>query len=185
MTHQIGQFGELQRYTQIGFVASVQSHDIVVAHHRKRIGQIDSETFTEYDAHHLFHDVANLLFLDKGKLDIDLRKLGLTIGSQVFIAETLDDLVVTIKPGNHEHLLEQLWRLRQRVKMPVVQSRRHQELTRTFRSRLVEKRRFNVDETVVVEKTPHRHGNLITQTHVALHLRASKVEHAVLEPHTL
>ena len=50
-------------------------------------------------------------------LDVDLRELGLPIGAQVLVAEALHDLEVAIDAADHQDLLEDLRRLRQRVEL--------------------------------------------------------------------
>ena len=40
--------------------------------------------------------------------DINLGKLRLPVGTQVFVAETLGDLVIAIHTGHHQQLLEKL-----------------------------------------------------------------------------
>ena len=50
--------------------------------------------------------------------DVDLGELGLTIGAQVLVAETTGDLIVAIGAGDHQDLLENLRRLRQRENSP-------------------------------------------------------------------
>ncbi len=79
-----------------------------VGHHRKRIGQLDREHLVEHGADQLLHQRANLDLAEKRGFDVDLRELRLPVGAQVFVAKALDDLVVPIKPGHHQQLLEQL-----------------------------------------------------------------------------
>ena len=59
----------------------------------------------------------NVLLLDKGHFHIDLRKLGLAVGAQILVAEAAGDLIITIDAARHQKLLENLGRLRQRVKL--------------------------------------------------------------------
>jgi hypothetical protein len=40
--------------------------------------------------------------------DVDLRELGLAVGTKIFVAEALADLHISIDAGNHQNLLEQL-----------------------------------------------------------------------------
>ena len=62
----------------------------------------------------------------KRDFDVDLRELGLPIGAQVFVAEALDDLEVAVEPANHQDLLEDLRRLRQREELARMHAARHQ-----------------------------------------------------------
>ncbi len=65
-------------------------------------------------------NVANIELIEKRRLDVDLRELGLAIGAKVLVAEAFDDLIVAVEARHHQHLLEQLRRLRQRVELSVV-----------------------------------------------------------------
>ena len=64
--------------------------------------------------------VADLLLVEERGLDVDLRELGLAVGAQVLVAEALRDLVVAVEAGDHQQLLEELRRLRQREEHAVV-----------------------------------------------------------------
>ena len=115
--------------------------------------------------------------------DIDLRELGLAIRAQVFVAETLHDLVVAVEAGDHQQLLEKLRRLRKREKVTRMHARRHQIVARAFGRRAREHRRLDVDEAFAVEELAHRHRRAVAQAQVLLHLRAPQIEKPVLEAH--
>src|SRR3546814_17230421 len=66
------------------------------------------------------------LFIQEGGFAIDLGEFRLTVGAQVFVPETFGDLVIAVETRDHQHLLEQLRRLRQSKKLAGVHSRRHQ-----------------------------------------------------------
>ena len=55
--------------------------------------------------------------VDERHLDVDLGELGLAVGAQVLVAEAARDLVVALDAADHEQLLEELRRLRQRVEL--------------------------------------------------------------------
>ena len=183
--HRIGEFSELQRYAQIGFVRTVEAHRIGEFHHRNGVGQLNVDGLLEDGADHGLHQVADFLLAEEGGLDIDLRELGLAIGAQILVAKTFRDLIIAIKTGHHQHLLEQLGRLRQRVELALVDARGHQELTRTLRGRFVEHRRFNVDEAVGVHVLAHGHCHTVAQHQVLLHRRAAQVDYAVFQAYGL
>ena len=50
----------------------------------------------EHAGHEAFGNGHNLLFISKAHLKVDLRKLGLTVGAQVFVAEAAHDLEVAV-----------------------------------------------------------------------------------------
>jgi hypothetical protein len=112
-------------------------------------------------------------------LDIDLRELGLAVGAQVFVAEALGDLVVAVKAGHHQQLLEQLGRLGQRKEMAVVHAAGHQVVARAFGRGLGQHRRLDVDEAVGIQELAHLHGHPVAQHQVVLHVGAAQVQHAV------
>ena len=51
------------------------------------------------------------------QLHIHLGKLRLAVGAQILIAETFDDLIVTVKTRHHQQLFEQLRRLGQGIEL--------------------------------------------------------------------
>ena len=65
-------------------------------------------------------------------LDVHLRELGLPVGAQVLVAEALHDLEVAIHARDHQDLLEDLRRLRQRVELARVHAARHQVVARAL-----------------------------------------------------
>ena len=72
----------------------------------------------------------DVLAVDEAHLDVELRELGLAVGARVFVAEAADDLHVLVAPADHQELLEELRRLRQRV-----EAARHRAATGTMKSR--------------------------------------------------
>ena len=84
-------------------------------------------------------------------LEVDLRELGLAIGAQVLVAEALRDLEVAIDARDHQDLLEDLRRLRQREELPRVHAARHQVVARPFGRRLRQDRRLDLEKALLVE----------------------------------
>ena len=62
--------------------------------------------------------VDHVVLVDERHLDVELRELRLPVGALVLVAEAAGDLVVALEPADHQQLLEQLRRLRQRVERP-------------------------------------------------------------------
>ena len=60
------------------------------------------------------HDI---VLVHEGHLDIDLGELGLTVGTQILVAEALGNLVVALNATDHEQLLQELRGLRQGVEV--------------------------------------------------------------------
>ena len=172
-------------HAQIRLVRAIAQHGFAIAHDRKGIGQIDINRFLEDRTNHAFKDGANFGFPEEGRFAVNLRELRLTVGAQVFVAKALGDLVVAVKSRHHQHLLEQLRRLRQRKELPVMHPRRHQVVTRTFRRGLGQHRCFNVDESLCIEVAAYRHRDSIAQHHVLLHLRPAQINDTMRQAHRL
>jgi hypothetical protein len=71
--------------------------------------------FTEAARNELLHEPHDAVSISKCELHVQLRELRLPVCAQVLISEAARDLVVAVVAGHHEHLLEQLRALRQRV----------------------------------------------------------------------
>src|SRR5206468_2024914 len=94
--------------------------------------QGDAEHFLEYRPEHAFENGTDLRLAQEGGLAVDLREFGLAVGAQVLIAEALGDLVITVEPRDHEELLEDLRRLRQREELPGMHARGHEVVACAF-----------------------------------------------------
>jgi hypothetical protein len=136
-------------------------------------------------ARELLHRRHDLVLREERGLDVELGELGLALGAQILVAEALHDLVVAVEARDHEQLLEDLRRLRQREELAGVRARRHEVVARALGRRLREHGRLDVDETGVVEVVTHRAGDLVTQAQALRHLLAAQVDVAVLEAHLL
>ena len=126
---------------------------------------------------HALEHVTDVLLGQEGSLDINLGELGLAICTQVFIAEALGDLVVAVKAGHHEQLLEQLRRLRQGKKLAIVNPTGDQIVASPLGRALGEHGGFDVDKTVFVQVFAHLHGHFVAQHEVVLHVGATQVQH--------
>ena len=105
--HQIGNVDQLHRNTQIRLVGAVTTHGFGIAHHREG-AQIHARHVLPQILYQLFHHFPHLFGAHEGGFHIDLGKFGLTVGTQIFVAEAFDDLVVTVEAAHHQQLLEQL-----------------------------------------------------------------------------
>ena len=118
-------------------------------------------------------------------LDVHLRELELAVGALILVAEAADDLEVAIGPGDHQDLLEDLRRLRQRVELAGMHAARHEEVARALGRRLGQNRRFDLPEAVGVEVAANRHRHAVAQADVVLQARPPQIEIAVAQPHVL
>ena len=116
--HDIRQFSKFHLHAQIRLVGTVFRHRHFIRHDRERIRQFRTQRRGENMANHVFEEITDFLFFHKRHFAIDLREFRLAIRPQILITETFRDLVITIEPGDHQQLLEKLWRLRQCEKFP-------------------------------------------------------------------
>ena len=72
-------------------------------------------------AHHLLGEVQDVVLDDERQLDVELRELGLAIRPLILVAEAACDLEVALETADHQQLLEDLRRLRQRVERAALQ----------------------------------------------------------------
>ena len=182
--HEIRDFHELELHAKVGLIRTEARHGFVVGHDGEagfRGHQIHVEALLEDGANHVFHEFADFEFGEEARFDIDLREFGLTVGTEVFVAEALHDLIVTVKASHHQKLLKELRRLRQREEVTVLHAARYEVVAGAFRGGLGENRRFDVDEAVIVQEVAHGLRDLKAQFEVLLHVFAAKIEHAVRE----
>eukprot|EP00982_Pelagococcus_subviridis_P004389 29149-Pelagococcus_subviridis.AAC.1 len=117
---------------------------------------------------------------------MSLRELRLTVRAQVLVAEAARDLVVPVRARDHEHLFEELRRLRQRVARAGLQPRRDEIIPRALRGRPRQHRRLDLEEPVIVlEDAAQRADGLRAQPQVLHHPRPPQVQHAILQPNLL
>jgi hypothetical protein len=84
-----------------------------ISHSRERPRQPASLHVVEHGTNKPLCKVQYLLLTHERHLQVKLRELGLAIGSQIFVSEAASYLIVSVEAGDHEHLLEELWALRQ------------------------------------------------------------------------
>ena len=95
-----------------------------------------------------FDDLVDEVRRRKRHLEVDLREFELAIGALILVAETTRELHVAVHARDHQDLLEDLRRLRQRVELARVHAARHEEVARAFGRRLGEDRRFDFPEAL-------------------------------------
>ena len=178
----VGDFNELELDAQVRFVGTVVGHCLLVRHHEEAFafsGEIDVENLLEDAADQVFHDLADLFFVEERRFNINLGEFGLTVGTQVFVAEALDDLIVAVEAGDHQKLLEELRRLRQSKEVAVHRAGGNEVIAGAFGRGLGEERRFDVDEAVFVQEVTEGLSDLEAQLEVALHLLTAQIQNAI------
>ena len=176
----VAHVGDRHVEAQVGLVRAVLQERLGVAQARE--GPLDLHAD---EGHHALeerlHEVEHRLHARERHLDVHLRELGLAVGAQVLVAEAAGDLEVLVEARDHQQLLEQLRRLRQRVEAAVVDARGHEVVARALRGRLAEHRGLDLVEPLLVEVPPDLHRRLVAQAEVLLQARPAQVEVAVLE----
>jgi len=176
--HHIGQLGEFHADPKIGLVRSEAVHGIGIRHDRE-LAQVGIQHRLEHVADHALEHVANFLLAHEGRFNVNLREFRLAVSAQVFIAKALGDLVVAVKTGHHQQLLEQLRALRQCKEHAFVDAAGHQVIARTLGRAFGQHGRLDVDKPVGIEKLAGLHGHAVTQHQVVLHVGTAQVEHPV------
>ena len=109
----------------------------------------------------------------------------LSVRPQVLIPEGPRDLVIALETGDHEELLEQLRRLRQRVELSGLQPARDQEVASSLRRAFGQYRRLDIHEAPFAQIVAHRAHHLMSEHQVAQHAGAPQVDIAVPEAQSL
>lgn len=112
----VGQVDQVHAIAGIGLVGAIGVHGLPVVHATQRRGHLDAHA-TEGIGKNLFERAHDIVLVHEGHLDIDLGELGLTVGTQVLVAEALGNLVVALDATDHEQLLQKLRGLRQGVEV--------------------------------------------------------------------
>ena len=97
--------------TKIGFVVTIFLERLGKGHSWK-IDNVEPFHLFENIFRQSFEHVQHILLVNIGHFAVDLGEFRLTVRTQVLVPETLDNLIITIKPSHHQQLLEKLWRLR-------------------------------------------------------------------------
>ena len=124
----------------------------------------------------------NIFLARERHLQVELREFQLAVRALVFVTKTFHDLKVLIQPGNHQYLLENLRRLRQRVKLPVMDAAGHQKIARALRRRARKHRRFHFKKAQLVHHLANFKNDAMAQRQVAVRPRPAQVQIAEAQP---
>ena len=176
---------DLEPVAQVGPVDAVALHRVRVRHAPERRRECRDPPRAKR-AHEPLGDAHDVLLRDERRLDVDLRELRLPVGAQVLVAEAARDLEVAVEARDHQQLLVELRRLRQRVELARMHAARHQIVARAFRRRLRENRRLDLEETRVAEvRAASPASDEWRRTMLSLQLGAPQVEIAMAQPQLL
>ena len=144
----VGQVHDLDAQPAVGPVGAVAQHRLVVGHALERQRDLDAAE-REHALEQAVDHVEHVLLLDERHLHVELGELGLAVGAEVLVAEAARDLEVALEAADHQQLLEELRRLRQRVPGAAHEPARHEEVARALGRRAGHDRRLDLEEALV------------------------------------
>ena len=106
-------------------------------------------------------------------LHIDLGEFRLTVGAEVFVAEALGDLVITLHATDHKELLKELRALWERVETAVMETGWDDIVSRAFWGRKVKDWGLDFGEVLVIEEFMDGANDLSAGFKPLLHDRAT------------
>ena len=157
-------------------------HRLVVRDARQGQGDLQSQHLVRQSRDQSVDDGDDVLHLHKRHFQVQLRELGLTIGTQVFVAKAAGDLHVAVVPGDHHDLLVELRGLGQRVERTGVHAAGYEVIAGTFGRAASQDGRLDVDEGVFFEVVAHRLDDAAAQHERALHGGPPQIQVAVAQP---
>ena len=172
----------LEIVTRIRLVASPAAHSFLVRNTTERFVEFHAEALGKHLFDRAFgylHDV--LAPLDVRHLEVNLRKLGLTVCSQILVAEATGYLIVPVHARDHQKLFVYLRRLRQSVKFSVVDTTGNEIVARAFGRGFAEERGLYLKESVVGKVIAQSPRNLVSHYENVLKRLTAQVEIAVFE----
>ena len=131
-------------------------------------------------AGHILEELEHILLFHKRHLTVDLRKLGLTVCTQVLIAETLGNLEVTVEATDHQQLLQGLGRLGQSIELSWIHTTGHHKVTGALWGRTNQNRRLHLDEVLAIQEVTNQDRHTVTQFEVLTDSGTTKIQITVL-----
>ena len=166
------------------------------AHHRLAVGDADERRAVDLRpgrgelakrrGDDVLHHGEDVVLRRVAHLHVELVELaGRAVGARVLVAEARRDLEVAVEAGDHQQLLVDLRRLRQRVELARVDAARDEEVARALGGGGREDRRLVLAEAEVLHAAAEEGDHLRAQHDVLVERLAAQVEVAVLEAQVL
>ena len=143
------------------------------------LAQVVAADFAEEVFGHLLEEGQDVLLTHEAHFAVDLCELGLSVGTQVLVAEALDDLEIAVHAGHHQELLEGLRALRQGIELSLVHAGGYDEVARSLGGGSHENGGLDFQEAFAVEEVAHSQTEPVAQLEVGTHIGAAQVEVAV------
>jgi hypothetical protein len=182
--HLVGHVGDRHAEAQVGLVGAVAQQRLGIAEAREGARGVHVHQLAQAHEERL-DQLDDALHAGERHLDVHLRELRLAVRAQVLVAEAAHDLEVAVHARDHQDLLEDLRRLRERVEVGVVDAGRHQVIPRPLGRGLGQERRLDLEEALLVEVAADLQGGPVPEPDVALHPRPAQVQVPVLEADVL
>ena len=96
-----GEIDHLHPDASLGLVGAITIHGVVPGQSLERSGDFDTASLLEHRGKHAFDQSDDVVLVYEGSLDIDLGKLGLTIGTEILVTEATGDLEILFNSSNH------------------------------------------------------------------------------------
>ena len=155
-----GNIHQLHTEPYIRLIRPEPVHRVDPCHSRNRKRNIHSQRMLKKILQKTFIDVNDVLDIHEGKLHVNLCKLRLTIRAQILVPEAAGQLNIPVIAGAHQKLLEQLRRLRQRVKASRMNTAGNQIISGSFGCAFSQHRCFQLQKALLMEKLTGQIGNL-------------------------
>ncbi len=170
---------ELHTEADVRLVGAKAAHGVMPCDTRESV-EIESLDLMEEVLGEAFKGLEHILLFDERHLTVDLGEFRLTVGAEVFIAETADNLEVAVHAGHHQELFVLLRGLRQGVELAWVHAGRNDEVAGSFGRGLDKERRLYFEEIEVAEIVADQHRHAVAQFQVAAHRIATDIKVTIL-----
>ena len=123
----------------------------------------------------------DIFLVDEAHLGVELHEFELTVGTEVFVAQTAGDLVVAVDATDHAELLEQLWALGQGVERTGLLAGGHDEVASPLGGGRNQHRGLDLDEALLLHPAAHGGVHDGAGAKVVLHALLAQVDVAVTQ----
>ena len=179
--YRIRNIGQLKAETHIGLVRAETAHGLMIAHAEYRGLYIYIYCLFEDTLYKALLNGDYIVHIYKGHLKVDLCKLGLTVGAEVFVSETSCQLHIAVDARKHEHLLVLLGRLGQGVKAARMDTGGHKVVSRSLGCGLCQHGGLYLQKALFIEIISRYHCRLVAHPENALERGAAQIEIAVFK----
>lgn len=177
----VGQVEKLHSETGVGLVAAETVHGLGIGQAFERQLNIDVESLFKQAFHKALAHGDDVLHVHKGHFKVDLGKFGLTVGTQILVAEAAGNLHIAVKAGNHGQLLVNLRRLGKSIEFALVYAARNKKIAGALGGGFYEHGGLDFYKSVFVEVVPCDLGDAVAHENVFLKVGTAQVEIAVFK----